>query len=168
VALDRRCHAIHHPACCVMRDSGPLSGEPFYRQRHFNGLLLFVGLALVAIGAATALVKSLGVGLVQMAWGALTVAVGWQGLRAHRRGGAGTERDSSQAERQAVSIRIRLIAAWFGLAGIYLLVIAAINFNQGDVGGAIGALVGAGCAFFFPVVVVLKVMRVRGDRQAKP
>jgi hypothetical protein len=60
--------------------------------------------------------------------------------------------------------RILLIAAGFGLAGIYLVVIATIDFGDGNIGGGLFALIGAGCGFYFPVRTGLEVRRMR--RQA--
>jgi hypothetical protein len=54
-----------------------------------------------------------------------------------------------------------LIAAGFSLAGIYLVVIATIDFGRGNIGGGLLALFAAGCGFYFPITTSLEVRRVR-------
>jgi hypothetical protein len=138
-----------------------VNSEPVHQRRYFNALVIIAGVLLVVVGVETVLVQGRGYGFVPLAWGVVGIASGWRsriappGERTRVNGGW------PQRELWGMPIRILLIAAGFGLASLYLLVIATIDFSYGNIGGGLFALVSAGCGFYLTTTAAIGPRRVR-------
>ena len=122
------------------------------------------GVVLLVVGTEMVLVQNREYGFFPLAWGVVAIALGWRSLTVPRGKRTRAKRGWPPWDFWGLPTRILLIAAGFGLAGIYLVVIATIDFGDGNIGGGLFALIGAGCGFYFPVRTGLEVRRMR--RQA--